>query len=283
MKNRKISIFIFKLIPTRIISRIFGFLAGASLPQFILKPLIAWFSRKFSIVDEYVVPEGGFKRFDEFFTRYLKPGARPVDESPDSIVSPVDARVDASGSLSSDAIIQAKGIDYSVKDLIPSDIAEKFIDGRFMTLYLSPSDYHRIHSPLAGKITGWHLIPGRLFTVQDYMVKGLRNLFAVNERIISYIDNGKGMTAVVKVGALNVGKITLSYDKPYTNRFLGRKKEYFYSPGRIPVVEKGGELGAFHLGSTVILVFENGLAELDSIPVGTRVKLGQPIGKLLKY
>ena len=279
MKKRKLLIFLFKVIPKSFFSRLFGYFARISLPSPVLKALISWYVKKFNInMDEYAVPSGGFKNFDMFFTRGLKPGSRKISAIKGAISSPVDARVDQSGKIKKGQLIQAKGISYSIDSLIPSDTAKRFQNGSFVTLYLSPADYHRIHSPVSGKITGFFHIPGKLYSVQEFMVQGLDGLFSINERLISYIQTAKGLTAVCKVGAMNVGRISLSYDVTVTNKFIRSKKEFFFNE---PIkVKSGDEIGAFHLGSTIILLFEKDMAKLEVRP-GERVRFGQRIGQML--
>lgn len=266
--------------PTGLLSRCFGYAARFPLPAFLLDRIIHWYSARFGVkTDEIDHPAGGFGSLDAFFTRKLKPGVHVVDKGRTSIVSPVDARVDQCGEIDGGTVFQAKGIGYALTDLIPSDYHRNFIDGSFMTLYLSPGDYHRIHSPVAGEVTGYFALPGRLLTVQDYMVRGVPGLFARNERLISYIESAGGPIAVVKVGAMNVGRITVCYDGVVTNRAFRRRVEHFYPERARPRVEKGGELGAFHLGSTIVLLFAKGAARLEAFETGARVRVGQRIAE----
>lgn len=279
--SEKFMIFIFKIIPQNLISRLFGLITRVPFPQFMLKPVIAWYSRVFKVKDEYITPAGGFRTFNDFFTRALTPDVRVIDKNKKSIISPVDARIDQFGPIRGDSIIQAKGLDYTLHDLIPSAMAEHFPGGDFVTLYLSPADYHRIHAPVGGKITGYHYIPGRLFTVQDYMVRGLRGLFSRNERLITYIDCGGRPVAVCKIGAFNVGRISASYENVIANKNLRFKKERHYSPAEQKTIARAGEIGRFNLGSTVIILFPPGFAKLNKLKTGSSVKLGQAIGSLL--
>ncbi|MCP4131631.1 MAG: phosphatidylserine decarboxylase [bacterium] len=280
-EKKTISIFIFKIIPQCFISRLFGSLTRIPFPRSFLNWIIEWYTRSFEIkTEEYITPEGGFKNFDMFFTRLLKKGVHKIDNSPKAIVSPVDARIDQYGKIEDRTLIQAKGLDYSLSDLVPSDSAQHFKDGHFMTLYLSPSDYHRIHSPVSGRITGYFNIPGRLFTVQEYMVKNLKNLFPRNERLISYVDSGSGMAGVCKVGALNVGRISISHGDIITNKTFRSRKEVLYPETERPEIAKGDELGIFHLGSTIILLFQKDMMTFDDIAIGTKVRMGERIGSL---
>lgn len=283
MENSKFKILAFRILPKGFISRVFGYTALIPVPQGLMKKIIAWYSVKYGVnLSEAEIPAEGFKNLNKFFTRTLKPGARKIDEDKRSVVATTDSRVDQYGDITDDSILQAKDVDYSLRELVPSIEAEKFINGKYITLYLSPGDYHRIHSPVSGKITGFFNIPGKLYTVQTFMVKGFKGLFAVNERLITYIDTDQGAVAVCKIGAINVGKISLSYDNSVTNKFFRSKNEHIYDENRMPAVEKGDEIGIFNLGSTVIILFEKGMMEFDDLKEGQIVKMGEKIGTLIK-
>lgn len=278
MKAGRIVIFFFKVIPKGMISRFFGYLTGLRIHRFILNFIIGWYCRKFPVKkDEILYPPDGFKTFDDFFTRKLKEGIHRIDASPDAIVSPVDARISYFGRINKKSIIQAKGIDYSLEALVPSATGKQFIDGDFITLYLSPGDYHHIHSPVAGNIIGFFNIPGKLYSVQEFMVKGLKGLFSKNERVISYIRTDRGLVAVCKIGAMNVGRITLHYAGVVTNRTFRHRNEFFYPEKFCPHVKKGENIGTFHLGSTVILLFQKDMIKFEKLEIGNTVRLGQRI------
>ncbi len=278
-----LTIVLYKLLPLSLISRLFGYIAGVPLPQPLLQRIIRWYKAAFAVREEYIVPAGGFRNLDQFFTREMAEGSHPVDRSGDFAVSPVDARVDQYGEIRDMTIMQAKGIGYSLQNLVPSDMFRKFLWGSFMTLYLSPSDYHRIHAPVSGTVAGYYNLPGTLYTVQDWMVRKLSGLFVKNERVITYIDSPAGTVAVCKVGALNVGKIRLSYCDLQTNRTFRRRKEVLFQPGERVPVRAGDEIGVFHLGSTVILLFQKGAIEFDSFTPGDRVRMGSRIGTLRTF
>jgi phosphatidylserine decarboxylase len=278
--SRPLSLLAYRLLPKSMMSRAFGYLARLALPRPLLDAVIQWYSAKYGVIDEYVTPPGGFRTLDEFFTRSVKEGSHPVDSSRSGVISPVDARIDRYGDITDTTIIQAKGVDYSIRDLVPSDTYRKFLWGSFMRLYLSPGDYHRIHSPVTGAISGCFNIPGTLYTVQEWMVNGLRNLFIKNERLISYIDTGAGTVGVCKVGALNVGRITLSYRDIRTNRVFRRLVETLFGPDERVPIRAGDELGAFHLGSTIILLFQKGAVTFDRFEPGSKIRMGARIGRL---
>lgn len=271
---------LFKMIPTCFLSRLAGYITRMPLPRVMLYPVIRWFTNKYGIKNEYEIPAGGFRNFNQFFTRRLRPGVHTIDRAKDAVVSPVDARVDQYGPITGSTIIQAKGLTYTLEELIPSKTAASFRDGSFMVLYLSPSDYHRIHAPVSGSIIGWFHVPGRLFTVQEYFVQQLRGLFAVNERLISFIKAPAGLVAVCKIGAFNVGSMTLSYNRVRTNRFFRRRREEIFPASNTIAIRAGDELGMFNLGSTIVLVFQKDMVTLESFTAGDRVRVGQRIARL---
>jgi phosphatidylserine decarboxylase len=177
--------------------------------------------------------------------------------------------------------MQAKGIFYNLSDLIPSKMADFFRNGSFITLYLSPGDYHRIHSPASGEILGFFNLPGKLFPVQEFIVKGIKGLFSKNERLISYLQTSKGKIAVCKIGALNVGKISLAYHPCKTNKTFRKKEEVFFSEDKKIFIEKGEDLGVFHLGSTVILLFEKDLVKFADLKLKEKVRVGDRIASFV--
>jgi len=274
------AIFLFRIIPTSLLSRIFGWLTEIPLPGIILKPVIRWYSKKFNIIDEYVIPENGFRTFNDFFTRKLKEGSRAIDKEPGAVISPVDSRIDSFGTINDNTLLQAKGVPYSLEDLLLDGNAEDFRNGSYITLYLSPADYHRIHSPVSGKISGFTHIPGRLFTVQEYMVKGLGDLFTRNERITTYIETGCGDIAVCKIGAMNVGRISLAYSDTVSNRTFRSRKQVTYQQNEMPGISAGDELAVFNLGSTIILLFQPGIVDFTPFTIGDYLRVGEKIGTL---
>lgn len=221
-----------------------------------------------------------FATFGEFFARPLKPGSRPIAAGPDVVVSPVDGAVSQAGTASGGGLIQAKGLEYRAVDLLgDAALAARLEGGSFATIYLSPRDYHRIHFPLDGRVLGWRYLPGRLWPVNPASVRNVPGLFAVNERLVTVLDTPLGMCAVTAVGATVVGRVRASYDQavPFTNARGGRPQSRDY-PDPIPV-RKGQELGAFEIGSTVILLFEPGRVALSPRVVpGASVRMGEAIG-----
>ncbi len=210
--------------------------------------------------------------------RPLRPGVRPLEADPRRMASPVDGRVIAAGEIVGGRLLQAKGCDYSLEALLGGDRTWRtFEGGAALTLYLSPRDYHRIHSPCAARVTRFAYIPGELWTVSPAGVNTVPGLFARNERLVSVLATDFGEAMLVAVGATVVGGIRVAYDPLATNR------------GRAPVareldppypLEKGQELGRFELGSTVILLFQPGSVILEPLRPGDAVRLGQTIATL---
>lgn len=262
-------------------SRAVGSAVAAPLPTVIHQAWMRAFVRLWKVnVGEAELPVDQYATFQEFFTRRLKPGSRPLDQGDNLVLSPVDAQVAAIGRVSAGQLLQAKGSDFSLGELL-GDFAEagKLNGGAFVTLYLSPRDYHRIHSPVDGQVEHYRYIPGDLFPVNSLATRWIPNLFCTNERLISFLSCSAGRVAVVKVGALHVGRIRLSFDVIATNSAKSGFCRHYEDPIGI---EKGEELGWFELGSTVVLVFEPGRVELDSgLQEGALVRVGQAIGKII--
>jgi len=223
---------------------------------------------------------GGFATFNAFFTRELRDGARTVDAADKSIVSPVDGTISIAAELDADRIIQAKGLDYTLDDLLAIDLEEAhaYRNGRFTTIYLAPYNYHRVHMPIDGELVAAHYVPGDLFSVNEATVTHLPGLFRRNERLNLHFKTALGPAALVFVGALNVGSITT----PWTGEIRPRKRgivEVLDISSAPRDLRKGDLLGWFNMGSTVILLFPEGSAEWkNSLQAGLRVRMGEAIG-----
>ncbi|WJW74529.1 archaetidylserine decarboxylase [Thiohalobacter sp. IOR34] len=228
-----------------------------------------------------------YASFNDFFTRPLKPGVRPLDPRPDRLLSPVDGRVSQAGTIEATRIFQAKGRDYSLLELLggQTDSAEPFRDGRFATLYLSPRDYHRIHMPLAGTLRRTIYVPGRLFSVAPHTVRSVPRLFARNERLVSLFDTAAGPMALVAVGALFVSCIETVWSgietPPHGHRV--RVRDFpAEGPGSVHLT-RGAEMGRFNMGSTVILLFgPEAVAWEAGVRPDAALRMGQAIGRLLQ-
>lgn len=203
-------------------------------------------------VAEAEKPIGAYQSIGDFFVRHLKPGARPLSKA--SAVHVADSRILQSGAIQNGQCIQAKGISYSVRDLlVDPDWKDKFEDGYFITYYLCPTDYHRVHSPVEGLIRRAVLVPGDLWPVHDAAVGTIQNLYGVNERVVVEIASDLGAVAVVLVGATNVGSIEMAFDQGLRgNRGLPFTERVYESPREIA---KGGELGMFRMGSTAVVLY----------------------------
>ncbi len=220
--------------------------------------------------------------FNEFFTRRLKPGARRVDPAPDAVVSPVDGGVSQAGALNAGQLLQAKGIGYGAGALLAgdADLAAQFDDGAFATLYLAPWHYHRIHMPLAGTLRSARYVPGDLFSVNSVTAASVPGLFARNERIVCHFDTVAGPMAVVLVGALFVGSMSLSWAGEVN---AVRRRRIVELPAHDPIIalDKGAELGCFNMGSTVILLFARDRVRLlPGLEPGRAVRMGERLATL---
>lgn len=284
-KNKSLSmkfiVPIVSAIPLRLISRCAGGLANVRAGK-LLQPIIRFFSKKYNIeLSEAELHIPDFKTFNEFFDRKLKKNSRTVDTGLKSIVSPVDGTILSFGSLKEGLVIETKGTGSRLDDLLSMPgFKKRFIDGDFLVIYLSPRDYHRIHSPLNANIIGYSHIPGRLYPVNSFAVNNIDRLFSKNERLITYMETDKNkLFALVKVGATNVGSIRVTYDETLkTNKIFSRKSKEIFMKG-IPV-KKGDEIAWFELGSTVILLFEKNMVQLGKINSGDRVLMGKAIAAL---
>lgn len=223
-----------------------------------------------------------FQTFNDFFVRELEDGARPVDDRKSSIVSPVDGTVSIADRIRADSLIQAKGIDYSLSDLLATDLeqAEAYVDGSFATIYLAPYNYHRVHAPLDGTLLAARYVPGDLFSVNESTVQRVEGLFRRNERLIMHFETANGPAALIFVGALNVGSIST----PWTGELRPQKSGVVGIPGLSThprEVSRGDLLGWFNMGSTVILLLPGGGCEWDDdLSPGETLRVGEAIGEV---
>jgi phosphatidylserine decarboxylase len=276
--NERAYMTLMRVLPKAALSKTVGsltrFPAPARFHQAAMKLFAARFGVNLSETDGELTD---FKTFGSFFTRKLKPGLRPIDQSPGVVVSPVDGAVSQAGLVENGACIQAKGIDFPLGQLLgDEERAKAFEGGAFATIYLSPRDYHRIHSPLEGTIDGFVYLPGQFWPVNPPSVANVKGLFAINERLVTWLTTPFGQVAVVAVGATCVARIHATYDRIVTHTDSPAQAKRYQHP--IPI-ERGGELGMFEMGSTVILVFEPGKVKWDAELVpGAKLQLGQKIG-----
>lgn len=223
---------------------------------------------------------GEFTSFNDFFTRELKPGARPLADAEQFILSPADGAVSQLGPVTGGRIIQAKGRDYAVAEILgcgPEEAA-RFEGGRFMTIYLSPKDYHRVHMPAAGTLAETTYIPGDLYSVNVATAAGVDRLFARNERLSCRFDGPDGHFASIMVGAMIVAGIDTVWPNAFRTHVTAPVHEDFAGQGRSFVA--GDEMGRFYLGSTVVLLFEPGrVAWHDDLKPGDPLRMGQAIAR----
>ena len=277
-------------LPQAALSRAFGRVADVPLPRPLRAPVLGAFARAVGAdPGEAELPLDAYGSLNRFFTRKLKPGARAWPGDPGAAACPVDGAAGQMGTIRQGRLIQAKGRDYSLAEMLDDgDEWRRFDGGSFLTVYLSPKDYHRIHSPCAGVIARARHVPGALLPVNVPAVAHVADLFARNERLLCYIDGPLGRVALVAVGAYNVGRISAAFDPAWnappgmsewvTNRAGAEPATKTYDP---PVrVAQGDEVMTFHLGSTIVLVFEPGCVTLDvSLKPGDKVRLGQVLGR----
>ena len=225
---------------------------------------------------------GQFTSFNDFFTRELKPGARPLADADQFILSPADGAVSQLGPIAGGRIIQAKGRDYSVAEILacsPQEAA-RFEGGRFMTIYLSPRDYHRVHMPARGTLQAASYVPGNLYSVNVATAAGVDRLFTRNERLACRFDGPDGHFASVMVGAMIVAGIDTVWPNTFAAHAPAPVHEDFADAGHS--FAAGDEMGRFYLGSTVVLLFEPGRIEwLAAFKPGDPLRMGEAIAQRL--
>jgi phosphatidylserine decarboxylase len=267
------------ILPSHTLSRLVYFVTRIRIGLF-KNLLISIFIRHFKVdmTEAESAKVKDYEHFNAFFTRALKPGCRPIADNPAAIISPVDGMVIQYGKINKDRIIQAKGHDYSLEALFAGNMshAGQYLYGSFITLYLSPRDYHRIHMPYTGKLVDMTYVPGRLFGVYPATVNCIPELFARNERVICHFDTAIGPMAVVMVGAINVGSIETVWHGQVTPPY-GREIQQWQYPANVSDHERGDEIGRFNMGSTVILLTQAKLAWSNKLAPGRHVRLGQSL------
>ncbi len=267
-------------LPRKRLSRALGALTSAPAPQPVIAAAIAAFVRIYDVdLSEVDIPPSGFRTFDDFFTRRLRDGARVVDPDPRALVSPADGRLEDLGEISADGSLTVKGRPYTAADLLgDSEAARRYQGGRYFIVYLSPRDYHRVHAPTCGDVQCVRYVPGTLYPVNRIGTDHLSQVFARNERL-AIVQEGAvhGTVTTIMVGAIGVGRIGLSFDDVQTNRgdTPGLRS---YADAPIPR-DRGEELGAFHMGSTAIVMTPKA-CKLDLlVRPGTSIRMGEAMAK----
>ena len=271
------------LLPHHLLSRLIGCAAECRVGWF-KNRLIGWFAQQYQVnMSEAQVEDlTAFAHFNDFFTRALKDGARPLDTAPGSVLSPADGAVSQLGKIEQGRIFQAKCHSFSVIELLGGDSqrAAPFMGGDFATVYLSPKDYHRVHMPLTGTLKEMVYVPGRLFSVNQTTAENVPELFARNERVVCLFDTERGPMAVVLVGAMIVASIETVWAGLITPPKRALKTFRYDEAARAPIVlEKGAELGRFKLGSTAVVLFGPEQVQwAEGLAANSPVKMGQRLG-----
>ena len=283
--RERITIEVVRWVPKGLYSAIVGWGARQRLPRPVRSPLYRTFSRVVGArLDEAELPVADYPTFGDFFARRLRPGARSVATDPLAVTAPCDGVLSAVGIAEDGRMIQAKGRDYSVEDLVLDDAwARKLRGGPYLTFYLSPRDYHRVHAPMAARWLGYEYLPGDFFPVNPLFSRSVDGIMTRNERVVFHFDSPRGAMALVMVGALAVSNIRIAYDGTETGRSRHGSTRHRVRLEPPREVERGDELGAFQLGSTVILIFEPKGIDLDAaMQPGSAVRFGEPIGWMRK-
>lgn len=274
-------------LPQGAMSRVAGRAADLPIPSAVRRPVLSAFARAVGIdVDEAEHPLDAYPTINALFSRRLRPGARPWRAEPSGAGAPVDGVVGQVGRVDGGRALQAKGRTYSAAELLDDvEEAERFEGGAFATFYLSPRHYHRIHAPCGGLIPFARHVAGALLPVNAAAVETVSALFPRNERIVAYLDGPLGRVAVVAIGATNVGRISTAFDPGWsaedgaawvTNRPRGSAETRRYDPPR--PIAAGDELMAFHMGSSVVVLFGPGRATLDAgVAPGREIRVGAPL------
>lgn len=270
--------------PQLALSRLAGRLADMDGAPALRNRVIKWFIGRYGVdMSEAAEPDPtAYPTFNAFFTRALKPGVRPLAEGEKTLVSPVDGAISQIGAIDGDRVIQAKGQSFSLTELLGGDPkrAEAFTGGEFSTLYLSPSDYHRIHMPMAGTLREMVYIPGKLFSVNPVTAENVPGLFARNERVACLFDTEAGPMALVLVGAMVVGSVETVWSGVVApgNGLVTTTR---YEGDQVVSFSKGEEMGRFRLGSTVVMVMPKGSVHWNpEQKAGKAVRMGEAFGTL---
>jgi len=264
-----------RYVPKNHLSRTVGRIVHTRLPRPIARRLVGWFAKTYQIdVDDASRPWQEYPSIGHFFIRDLREGLRPIESD---VVSPVDGTLRSFGIIEGGRLVQVKGKDYALARFLGDDAeAKRFESGVFFNFYLSPQDYHHVHSPVSGSIVHSVHIPGKLWPVNDWSMENVAELFAVNERVITSMECALGRVAVVMIGATNVGKMSVVYDSFISNSTMTTQtvaRQY-----HIPVgIEAGDRLGTFHMGSSVVVLFEPGRIDLQRVRLqaGRKVQYGE--------
>lgn len=264
------------LVPQQSLSEVAGYLAKSQ-NKYVKKAFVYTFAKAYDIsLDEYARGSlDAYDSFNDFFTRELKDGQRPIDDGIGAITCPADGVVSQIGHIQAGQLLQAKGREYDVGQLLADfELGKAFVDGSFATIYLAPSNYHRVHMPFDGTLVATHYVPGTLFSVNNTTANHVPDLFARNERLVCVFDTKFGKACVVLVGAMIVAGI----ECVATGQI--KRTPYIQNRTHDLTLNKGDELGRFYLGSTAIVILpkQAGTTWLDDMVHGKKVQMGEKIG-----
>jgi len=269
-------------LPQHVLSRMVLWLTRRRSP--LVTPVVRRFAKVFDVrMQDAVEPDlARYDTFNAFFTRALTPAARPVTDRPGSIACPADGRVSALGRVRDARVLQAKGCEYSLSALLGGDAeaVERLRHGSFVTVYLSPRDYHRLHMPLDGMLLRQTHVPGRLWSVGQHAVRAIDGLFTRNERVIAQFDTEAGRMALVLVGAINVAAIETVWHGLITPPGGAAPSHRDYTGDERTVLGRGQEMGRFNMGSTIIALFERPVDFDAALLSESPVEMGQALGRV---
>ncbi|MFM8453531.1 MAG: archaetidylserine decarboxylase [Gammaproteobacteria bacterium] len=261
------------LLPHQLINRFAKFLANNKTP-WLKNFLIRYFINRYpvNLAEAENSDPFSYASYNDFFTRALKPGARPIDPDEQSIVSPADGALGEFGVIKQETLIQAKNKFYTLSALLNNNqnLVQKFQEGSYATIYLAPIDYHRVHMPLDGRLLSMEYVPGKLFSVNPKAINHIDNIFARNERVLCTFETKIGHVCIILVGAMVVGSMETPWHGEVQNSHTYENQTIF--------LKKGQEMGRFKLGSTVILLFEKNKCSLsDNLALDMKIRLGREL------
>ena len=266
-------------LPHRFLSRIMFYLTRSEW-RWVKNTFIRQIVKRYQVdMSDALEPDlAAYPSFNAFFTRALRPGARPITAGADLLLCPADGAISQAGAVTEGRIVQAKGMDYSAAELLgDSELAKTFVNGSFATVYLSPRDYHRLHMPVTGKLLRTLHVPGRLFSVATWTAESIPRLFARNERLVCIFETEHGLVALVLVGAIFVSSIDTVWGGTVTPPYAQKIVEALFDGG--PSLMAGAEMGRFNMGSTAIVLTEKPIQFDVDIAAAAPVKMGRSLGR----
>ena len=266
-------------LPHRFLSRIMFYLTRSEW-RWVKNTFIRQIVKRYQVdMSDALEPDlAAYPSFNAFFTRALRPGARPIAAGADLLLCPADGAISQAGAVTEGRIVQAKGMDYSAAELLgDSELAKTFVNGSFATVYLSPRDYHRLHMPVTGKLLRTLHVPGRLFSVATWTAESIPRLFARNERLVCIFETEHGLVALVLVGAIFVSSVDTVWGGTVTPPYAQKIVEALFDGG--PSLMAGAEMGRFNMGSTAIVLTEKPIQFDVDIAAAAPVKMGRSLGR----